>query len=79
MSLKYCRVLRQLPAAGYEPGPCRFFFTLVTGPRRSLSLKLNDTRVYAPRLTLSPDWWFFGDFITLTSLLLRTSHGYDIH
>ena len=24
-----------------------FFFTLVTGPRRSLSLKLSDTRVYA--------------------------------
>ena len=25
-----------------------FFFTLVTGPRRSLSLKLSDTRVYEP-------------------------------
>ena len=25
-----------------------FFFTLVAGPRRSLSLKLSDTRVYAP-------------------------------
>ena len=25
-----------------------FFFTLVTGPRRSLSFKLSDTRVYAP-------------------------------
>jgi len=25
-----------------------FFFTLVTGPRRSLSLKLSDTQVYAP-------------------------------
>jgi len=24
------------------------FFTLVTGPRRSLSLKLSDTRVYGP-------------------------------
>jgi len=24
------------------------FFTLVTGPRRSLSLKLSDTRVYEP-------------------------------
>jgi len=24
------------------------FFTLVTGPRRSLSLKLSDTKVYAP-------------------------------
>ena len=27
-----------------------FFFTLVTGPRRSLSLKLNDTRVYEPQM-----------------------------
>ena len=26
-----------------------FFFTLVTGPRRSLSLKLSDTRVYEPQ------------------------------
>ena len=25
-----------------------FFFTLVTGPRRSLSLKLSDTKVYKP-------------------------------
>jgi len=27
-----------------------FFFTIVTGPRRSLSLKLSDTRVYAPQI-----------------------------
>ena len=27
-----------------------FFFTLVTGPRRSLSLKLSDTKVYAPQI-----------------------------
>jgi len=27
-----------------------FFFTRVTGPRRSLSLKLSDTRVYAPQI-----------------------------
>ena len=26
-----------------------FLFTLVTGPRRSLSLKLSDTRVYEPQ------------------------------
>jgi len=26
------------------------FFTLVTGPRRSLNLKLSDTRVYAPQI-----------------------------
>jgi len=28
----------------------RFFFTLVTGPRRSFSLKLSDTRVYEPQI-----------------------------
>jgi len=28
------------------------FFTLVTGPRRSLSLKLSDTRVYGPQISL---------------------------
>ena len=27
-----------------------FFFTLVTGPRRSVSLKLSDTRVYEPQI-----------------------------
>jgi len=27
-----------------------FFFTLVTGARRSLSLKLSDTRVYEPQI-----------------------------
>ena len=27
-----------------------FFFTHVTGPRRSLSLKLSDTRVYEPQM-----------------------------
>jgi len=27
-----------------------FFFTLVTGPRRSLSLKMSDTRVYEPQI-----------------------------
>ena len=27
-----------------------FFFTLVTGPRRSLNLKLSDTRVYEPQI-----------------------------
>ena len=28
--------------------PHFFFFTLVTGPRRSLSLELSDARVYEP-------------------------------
>jgi len=27
-----------------------FFFTRVTGPRRSVSLKLSDTRVYEPQI-----------------------------
>ena len=27
-----------------------FFFTLVTGPRRSVSLKLSNTRVYEPQI-----------------------------
>ena len=27
-----------------------FFFTLVAGPRRSLSLKLSDTKVYEPQI-----------------------------
>ena len=31
-----------------------FFFTLVTGPRRSLSLKLSDTRVYEQRQDTHP-------------------------
>ena len=31
-----------------------FFFTLVTGPTRSLSLKLSDTRVYEPQNTSPP-------------------------
>ena len=34
-------------------GTCQvsfFFFTLVTGPRRSLSLELSDTRVYEPQI-----------------------------
>jgi len=32
-----------------------FFFTLVTGPRRSLSLKLSDTRVYEPLVPIRVD------------------------
>ena len=38
-----------------------FFFTLVTGPGRSLRLKLSDTRVYEPQIrarlgTTTPAW-----------------------
>jgi len=32
------------------PDSSFFFFTLVTGPRRSLSLELSDTRVYEPQV-----------------------------
>ena len=34
-------------------GTLLLFFTLVTGPRRSLSLKLSDTRVYEPQIDTS--------------------------
>ena len=40
-SLSCCRLHEQ---------PFFFFFTLVTGPRRALSLKLSDTRVYEPEI-----------------------------
>jgi len=46
--------LEKSSPANYAPFTrCRvffFFFTLVTGPRRSLSLKLSDTRVYEPQI-----------------------------
>ena len=39
------------PLGGRKGGPYFFFFfTLVTGPRRSLSLKLSDTGVYEPQI-----------------------------
>ena len=34
-----------------------FFFTLVTGPRRSLSLKLSDTKVYEPQIRARMHFW----------------------
>ena len=36
------------PSAPTPTADDSFFFTLVTGPRRSLSLKLSDTGVYEP-------------------------------
>ena len=42
-----------------------FFFTLVTGPRRSLGLKLSDARVYEP----------FEELSRLTRWLLRSWVG----
>ena len=38
------------PVTHQARGQVSFFFTLVTGPRRSLSLKLSDTRVYGPQI-----------------------------
>jgi len=41
-----------------------FFFTLVTGPRMPLSLKLSDTRVYEPQIRhLTLQWQSMGDKI----------------
>ena len=43
-----CALYRNLPSTAT---PLLFFFvTLVTGPRRSLSLKLSDTSVYEPQI-----------------------------
>jgi len=39
---------RRQPRHPLPPGA--FFFTIVTGPRRSLSLKLSDTRVFEPQI-----------------------------
>ena len=46
----------QSPGTQPAPGDCLnncavffFFFTLVTGSKRSVSFKLGDTRVYAPK------------------------------
>ena len=38
------------PRAAFARFILFFFFTLVTGPRRSLSLKRSDTRVYEPQI-----------------------------
>jgi len=53
-SLKSAKIIRALRFV-----PCctlllLFLFTLGTGPRRSLSLKLSDTRVYAPQIRARP-------------------------
>ena len=62
--------------------PQSFFFTLVTGPRRSLSLKLSDTRVYEPQSTpkshrRSPKKCFILNtkrFVSKIWRLFRTKH-----
>ena len=45
MSGSHCIALHEGPAEDFF-----FFFTLATGPRKSLSLKLSDTRVYEPQI-----------------------------
>jgi len=44
--------LQQSPRSLAYPLPAdlTYFFTLVTGPRRSLNLKLSDTKVYEPQI-----------------------------
>jgi len=42
--------IKVMQASALLPWPLVFFFTLVTGPRRSWSLKLSDTRVYTPQI-----------------------------
>jgi len=46
--------LKEAEFEDFEVSP--FFFTLVTGPRRSLSLKLSDTRVYEPDFEVIRGW-----------------------
>jgi len=46
--LRISVVSTRVRARPLTPTLLLFFFTLVTGPRRSLSLKLRDTRVYEP-------------------------------
>ena len=52
-------------AHSFDSGRARsfFFFTLDTGPRRSLILKLSDTRVYEPP---NPFLYFFFFFTLVT-------------
>ena len=45
---------REGPSTFFAPRPYTFFVTLVTGPRRSLILKLSDTRVYEPHIRARP-------------------------
>ena len=55
--------------------PFLFFFTLVTGPRRSLILKLSDTRVYEPqiRARLGTTLLLAGRSVFSSSSLVRSS------
>jgi len=49
--------LSRLTTWSYAPSagpPFLFFFTLVTGPRRSLRLKLSDSTVYEPSIRAGP-------------------------
>jgi len=59
-----------------SPGPHAicvffFFFILVTGPRRSLSLKLSDTRVYEPQIPSAPPSSAAARLVTVLSAVER--------
>jgi len=47
--------LNQIPSISPWGADLLFFFTLVTGPRRFLSLKLSDKRVYEPQIRARRD------------------------
>jgi len=52
-----------------------FFFTLVTGPSRSLGLKLSDTRVYEPQIRARLGTGMRVQGRRLTALSDRTDEG----
>jgi len=51
-----------------------FVFTLVTGPRRSLSLTLSDTRVYEPQIRARLGTTAHPSACVLTAELLRLAY-----
>ena len=60
-------------AGRHQGNVLSFFLTLVTGPRRSSSLQLSDTRVSEPqiRARLGTTWYFFL-FFTLVAVPTRS-------
>ena len=50
-----------------------FFFTLVTGPRRSLSLKLSDTRAYEPQMRARLSTWILPTAARIHAAALKHS------
>jgi len=59
---------------------CLFFFfcTLVTGPRRSLSLKLSDTRVYEPQIPVAEHRMAEGSHVS-SQLMLPSGERFEPH